>query len=206
VICHKGRYRVKIILVIFMKLNPYYAYILGNSIIFAVIYCLLGFIEKLNFACLVGIITGIFILYTVPVYYSYKKTKKIDKGRFIFRTKAKIGSWIYTLSGLVFIAVGAYIVYYYVCYFINDFILIHILTSFILFLGFIISNLKQTHYISIYENGVVVDGFAFYDWKDVKKEEIDNKLILKIRGIPKEIILDKTSNKWNYEDWNNKNV
>jgi hypothetical protein len=75
-----------------------------------------------------------------------------------------------------------------------------------LFFGFLIANLKQTHHISIYENGVVIDGLAFYDWREIEKKETDNKLILKIKGIPKEITLDKTANKWDYENWYNKDV
>ncbi|XRO75431.1 hypothetical protein ACO3TA_00695 [Methanocaldococcus sp. 28A] len=40
----------------------------------------------------------------------------------------------------------------------------------------------------------------------MRKKETNDKLILKIRDIPKEIVLDKTTNKWEYENWNYKNV
>jgi len=182
-------------------INPYYLYTVGSSFLLAVMFFLLTIVGKLSFIYSIGIIFGLFIVYFVIIQYTSSKLRKINTGRLIYRGVVKIGSWHHILLGLIFILVGFLIVYNFTKGRISI-----ILSSFILFFGFLIANLRQTHYISIYENGVVIDGIAFYDWREVKKKETDNKLILKIKGIPKEIALDKISDKWDYENWYNKDV
>ena len=182
-------------------INPYYLYAVGSSFLLAVMFFLLAIVGKSSPIYSIGIIFGVFAIYFVIMQYTSSKLRKINTGRLIYRGTVKIGGWHHILLGLIFILVGFLIVYYFAKGGISI-----ILASFILFFGFLIANLKQTHNISIYENGVVIDGIAFYDWREVEKKETDNKLILKIKGIPKEIALDKTSNKWDYENWYNKDV
>ena len=183
-------------------INPYYLYAVGSSFLLAVMFFLLTIVGELSPIHLIGIIFGLFIVYFALMQYTSSKLRKINTGRLIYRGVVKIGGWHHILLGLIFILVGFLIVYYFT----KGGLASVILASFILFFGFLIVNLKQTHHISIYENGVVIDGLAFYDWREVEKKETDNKLILKIKGIPKEITLDKTANKWDYENWYNKDV
>ena len=183
-------------------INPYYLYTVGSSFLLAVMFFLLTIVGKLSPIHLIGIIFGLFIVYFALMQYTSSKLRKINTGRLIYRGTVKVGGWHHIVLGLVFIFVGFLIVYYFT----KGGMVSVILASFILFFGFLIANLKQTHHISIYENGVVIDGLAFYDWREVEKKETDNKLILKIKGIPKEITLDKTANKWDYENWHNRDV
>ena len=183
-------------------INPYCLYLVGNSLVFTLIFVSMQLFKMMNLIYVIGIVLGIAIVYLAIMFYAYSKIRKINKGKLIYRGTIKIGNWYHILFGLVFIFLGFFIIYYFV----KGRITSIILSSFILFLGFLISNLKQTHYLSIYENGVVIDGIAFYNNEEIEKKETNDKLILKIRGIPKEIVLDKTSNKWEYENWNYKNV
>ncbi|XRO76332.1 hypothetical protein ACO3VM_05975 [Methanocaldococcus sp. 10A] len=182
-------------------INPYYLYLIGNGFVFTLIVISMQLLGMLRVIYVIGIVFGIAIIYLAIIFYSYSKVRKINTGKLIYRGTIKIGNWHHILFGLVFVLLGIFIIYYFV-----KGMMAIILSSFILFLGFLISNLKQTHYLSIYENGVVVDGIAFYNYGEIEKKETNNKLILKIKGIPKEIVLEKTSNKWKYENWNYKNV
>ncbi|EHP87235.1 hypothetical protein [Methanotorris formicicus] len=173
-----------------MRINPYYFYLIGNSTLFGVMFLLLGFADRLNLMFQIGLVFGLGIVFIVPILYACFKVKKIDLGKFVGRGKTKIGDWHYVLVGMSFILIGISIVYYFA----YGILLRHILSSLVLFLGFLIANLKQTHYISIYEKGVVVDGIAFYSWDEVYKKEDGDKTILKIKGIPKKLIL-KIDNK-----------
>ena len=146
-------------------LNPYYFYSIGSGTLFVVMFFLLGVAEKLGLIYQIGIFCGLFIIFIVPILYAHSNIKKIDAGKFINRGKAKIGGWYYVLVGMSFIFIGISIVYYFV----DDVLLCRVLSSLLLFLGFLIANIKQTHYISIYEKGVVVDGIAFYSWDEVEK-------------------------------------
>jgi hypothetical protein len=118
--------------------------------------------------------------------YQWKKISKINKGKPIKSAKGKIGSWHYLLVGII-IAFGGYLIE--ITYQIGS---VWTTASILLLLGFIVSNFNQTHYITIYENGAVFEGTAYYDWNEIEKIKNGDKTIWKIKNIPKEIIINES--------------
>ncbi len=178
-------------------INPYYLYLIGNTIGVSFIIISVQLFGLLNVIYVIGIVFGVIIIYLAIIFYAYSKIKKMNTGKLIYRGTIKIGNKYYVLYGFIFVILGVIIVYYFIKGVIEN-----IVYLFILFLGLLIANLRQTHYLSIYENGVVIDGIAYYNNEEIEKKETNNNLILKIKGFPKEICLEKTSNKWKYENWN----
>jgi hypothetical protein len=164
-------------------INPFYFYI-TKSIIAGSIF-LLFIIGKMDITYLITSIVLLLIVMLILISHERKEILKIDKGKPIKSTKGKIGSWHYLLVGMVVIFGGFLIIVIYPsCG--------NIWTmAFILLLGLIISDLNQTHYITIYENGMVFDGIAYYDWSEIDEIKNGDKTILKIKNIPKEIIINE---------------
>jgi hypothetical protein len=57
-----------------------------------------------------------------------------------------------------------------------------------LFMGF---NFEYSLLITIYEKGIVIDGIAYYEWGEVNKINNGDLTVLKIKNIPKEIIVQQ---------------
>ena len=163
--------------------NPYYTYQIKGVAIW-IIFLLFYLIKVLTFKYVAIVafllIAGIFAF----MGYEWKKISKINKGKIIKSTKGKIGSWHYLLFGMAIIFGGLLIE---ITYRIEDIWIM----AFILLLGFIVSNFNQTHYITIYENGAVFDGTAYYDWNEIEEIKNGNKTIWKIKNIPKEIVINE---------------
>jgi fatty acid desaturase len=157
-------------------INPFYFYLTkGIGIAGLVFLPLYAHIVDFKSAIVVGLL--LIIIYTVFITYWWKKISKINKGKIIKSVNGKIRSWHYLLAGLLLMAIGGYL-----C------VAISWTMVFILLLGFIVSNFNQTHYITIYENGAVFDGTAYYDWNEIEETKNGNKTIWKIKNIPKIVI------------------
>ena len=165
-------------------INPFYFY-LSKGIIVGMVF-LMVYNDIVNFKWAIIVAFLLIIVIVAFMTYQWKKISKINKGKPIKSAKGKIGSWHYILVGII-IAFGGYLIE--ITYQIGS---VWTMASILLLLGFIVSNFNQTHYITIYENGAVFEGTAYYDWNEIEKIKNGDKTIWKIKNIPKEIIINES--------------
>ncbi len=168
-------------------INPLYFNIIKSATILLILVPLILHSIEFKTAVIIAVVLGLILM--AIIYINWKKISKIDKGKVIKSVKGKIGSWHYFLAGLLFILVGLYVIGFlnteYTRY----------LMAIVLLIGFTLSNFNQSYNITFYENGIVLDGLAFYTWDEINKLNKKGKTMFKIKNIPKEIVIMENNNK-----------
>ncbi|NPA62336.1 MAG: hypothetical protein GXN95_02145 [Methanococci archaeon] len=165
-------------------INPFYFYI-GMALILALIVFILLITKSillfilLAFGSLVGI--------TLILIHISRKILKIDKGRLKKEVKGIFGNRVYKILGLMLVLGYAGFIYFFRTFY-NGAVLF-----FIFIAAFTISEFYKTYKIITYEKGILIEGIAFYSWEEIEKttNKDKNQTILKIKGIPKEIIINE---------------
>ncbi len=125
--------------------------------------------------------------------YYYIKIENLKKGRLIYKINSGGFKFIkYDLIILSIILLPKTIVRHFVA--MNDFyktILLIILS--ILFWGYVLFKdyMIWTPTVKFYEKGVVFGNTAFYEWDELNISDEGHELKIKIKYIPKEIVVDK---------------
>ena len=161
-------------------LNSIFAFgIIGTSIMSSKVSPLFGLV-----------FIGILILYGIVYAYFYVKIENLKKGRLIHKIYKRMKASIYGLI-IIFLTIPIFIQHFIALDFNYGMVLI-VLSNIIiwgyLFLG---DYIFWTPTIKFYENGMVFGNTAYYDWNELDVKEEEDKINIKIKYYPKEIVLNK---------------
>ncbi|EHP84332.1 hypothetical protein [Methanotorris formicicus] len=161
-------------------LSPFYLelyYILTAIIVFGIVdYFRLRWIPYILIFGVIAIGLVIFMLQITK-----KFLLNVDKGKLLKRTVGNSGDWGDVVVGLAVVVFFEFILYV-MHYPYNGIINLGILA-----MGLLIGY-TNTYDLEIYEKGIVVNGIAYYQWDEIKTK-YGNKTILKIKNIPKKIVI-----------------
>jgi len=111
---------------------------------------------------------------------------KIDRGNPIESIKGCSIDWKNILLAFAFVVFLEFILY-----------IIHVPYNGVIDVGIvaigILIGLHNSYNLEIYEKGILIDGMAYYTWNEIKKitDKDKNQTILKIKGAPKNIVINK---------------
>jgi len=127
--------------------------------------------------------------------YSFIKVETMDKGKLIHKDKIELSKLRYDF--FIIIIFGIILILYY-----KNIISIWLLTIFII-LDFIYlcvgSFIIWKPPIKVYEKGIILGNTIFYTWDELNMNEKGDKIKIKIKYYPKEIVLDKNILEGYYE-------
>ena len=148
-------------------------------ILFTALYFLMG-------SSIVLLTAIILVMSAIGYSYSFIKVEVMSKGKLIYKPKSKIRKVYY--DSILIILLNVLLILSYKGIIPTLLIAIIIVSDFIFCLGYY-AIWKPP--IKAYEKGIVLGNTAFYNWDELNINEEGDKINIKIKYIPKEIVLDK---------------
>ncbi|MFU8652641.1 hypothetical protein [Methanotorris formicicus] len=132
-------------------------------------------------------LTAILLISLISYVYSFIKVESVDKGKLIHKDKISLSKLRY--DSFIVLILGVMIILYYK----------HIIPTWLLVALIILDFAYRClgNYIilkppiKVYEKGIVLGSTAFYTWDELNMNEEGDKIKIKIKYIPKRIVLDK---------------
>ncbi len=164
-------------------INPF----ILNSIALILLIALFGVVYFMNLY-IISFIAVMLAMVLILYIYSVIKVIGVDKGKLVYKPKSSLKFRGY-YDSLVIILIGCFMILLY-----KDIFPSWLIVS-IIILDFIYRHLGNYIFrnppIKIHEKGIVLGDTAFYEWYELNINDKGDKLKIKIKYIPKEIVVDK---------------